>query len=311
MKIVFMYSGQGAQYPGMMSDICESYKTSENIFNIASSVLERDIKFLSFNGPAEELLLTHNTQPCMLAADLSAAEALKANGIQPDGVAGFSLGEYGALVEANVLQIEDAFRIIQKRADAMQEAVPVGQGKMAAIVGATSDKVETMCRQITDDYVIASNYNSPSQTVISGTASGVDKVLKIAEAENIRCIELPVSAPFHCKLMEPAAERVREAIKEFQVSKASIPIYMNTTAHPLKNEMALPDLLYKQAMSPVLWKQSLQNMYEDGYDTFIECGPGKTLYNLARETLDKDKVLVLRVSDCKTLDKAVRTIKDR
>lgn len=310
MKVAFLYSGQGAQYPGMMSDICETYTESNSVFDLAGSVLGRDIKNIAFHGTAEELMLTHNTQPCVLAADIAAAEALKANGIAPDGVAGFSLGEYGALVESKVLDLEDAFRVIQVRADAMQEAVPLGEGKMAAFIGVSSDKVEEICRRVTDDYVIAANYNSPEQTVISGTAAGVEKAIEMAESEGIKSIPLSVSAPFHCALMKPAAERVRENVAKLRINKPVIPIYSNVTAAPFRDDEDLPEMLYKQAMSPVLWMQTMLNMYKDGFNVFVECGPGKTLSGLARKTLDKNKVRILRVSDLKTLNQTIEAIKD-
>ncbi len=309
-KIAFIFPGQGSQYPGMMRDICDRYKVSERILDIASSVLGRSIKELAFDGTEEELLLTHNTQPCVLAADLAVAEALKANGVFPQGVAGFSLGEYAALVEAKVISLEDAFRIIQVRADAMQEAVPLGEGKMAAFIGAASDVVVEICNKVKDDYVIVSNYNSPSQTVVSGTASGVDKAVSIAEEVGIKSITLSVSAPFHCELMRPAAERVKECLIGKKFNKPVIPAYMNISGLVLEEEDNLPQILYQQAMSPVFWTQTMHNMYNDGFDVFVECGPGKTLSGLAKKTLDMDKAKVFRVSDLKSLNQTVESIKE-
>ncbi len=310
MKIAFLFSGQGAQHSGMMQDISAAYSASNHIFETASNVLGRDIKELSFYGTEEELCLTHNTQPCVLAADLAAAEALKANGVFSQGVAGFSLGEYSALVEAKVISLEDAFRIIQVRADAMQEAVPLGEGKMAAFMGVTSDAVVEICKKVKDDYVIASNYNSPSQTVVSGTASGVDKAVSIAKEVGIKSITLPVSAPFHCELMRPAAERVKECLMGKKFNKSVIPTYMNISGLVLEEEENLPQILYQQAMSPVFWTQTMQNMYNDGFDVFVECGPGKTLSGLAKKTLDMDKAKVFRVSDLKSLNQTVESIKE-
>lgn len=308
MKIVFMYSGQGAQAPGMMKDIYDKYEESRKIFKCAEDTLGRSISELSFKGTADDLTLTHNTQPCVLAADLAAGAALEANGIHPDAVAGFSLGEYGALVRANVITLEDAFSVIQIRADAMQEAVPVGVGAMAAIMGAADTEVEELCNQV-NGYVVPANYNSPVQTVISGTAEAVDNALQIASEKGIKGVKLAVSAPFHCGLMKPAAEMIKTEFEGMTFSNPSIPVYMNVDSEILKTGEDAKELLYRQAMSAVLWKQTLLRMFDDGIDTFIECGPGKTLWGLARKTLPKD-AKILRVADLVSLEKTVATLTD-
>ncbi len=306
MKIAFLFSGQGAQYPGMMKDLCEAEISVRKVFDLADGVLGRSISGLCFEGTQEELNLTHNTQPCMLAADLAAAAALKAHGIEPDAAAGFSLGEYGALVWAGSFSMEEVFPIIQLRADAMQEAVAPGEGAMAAFVGASAEQVEAICEKVSAGYVVAANYNSPVQTVVSGSVDGVDDACKLAEKEGLRCVRLAVSAPFHCALMEPAAMKLKEALGSVSFEEPFIPVYMNVDGKPNTDPARIPDLLVRQAMSPVRWVETLRNMQNDGIDTFIECGPGKTLSGLVKKTL-KD-VKILRVENLKTLESTLQEL---
>lgn len=306
MKIAFLFSGQGAQYSGMMKELYESEDAAKNIFSTADIALGRPISGLCFNGSQEELNLTHNTQPCVLAADLAAGMTLRAHGIEPEAVAGFSLGEYAALVYADVISSEDAFGMVQIRADAMQEAVAPGDGAMAALKGVSEDKAEELCKKATKGYVIPANFNSPVQTVISGTVAGVDEVIEIAQAEKIICMKLAVSAPFHCALMEPAAKKLDELFKAKKFNTPRIPVYMNYHGETVTNQSEIADLLVKQAMNPVRWVKTLENMRDAGIDTFIECGPGKTLSGLVKKTL-KD-VTICRVEDWKTLDNTLSAL---
>lgn len=299
MKIAFLFSGQGAQYPGMMKDLYEVEPAVRDVFDKADGVLRRSISGLCFEGTQEELNLTHNTQPCMLAADLAAAAALRARGVEPNVAAGFSLGEYAALAFTGSLSVEEAFRVVQIRADAMQEAVAPGEGAMAAFGGASAEQVEEICAKVVSGYVVAANYNSPVQTVVSGSAAGVDEACELAKAQGIRCIKLAVSAPFHCALLEPAAMKLKEVFETVAFARPSVPVYMNVDGKPLAQGASAAELLVQQAISPVRWVQTLQNMRADGVDTFIECGPGKTLSGLTKKTL-KD-VKILRVENIKTL----------
>lgn len=307
MKTAFLFSGQGAQYPGMLKDLYDAEPKAREVFALADKVLGRSISGLCFEGTQEDLNLTHNTQPTVLAADLAAAAALKAHGILPDVVAGFSLGEYAALSFAGVIGQEEAFKLIQIRADAMQDAVAPEEGAMAAFVGATAEQVEAICAKVARGYVTAANYNSPVQTVVSGSAAGVDEACELAEAEGLRCVKLAVSAPFHCALMEPAALRLKEEFKTISFSEPEISVYMNVNGVPAAGAGDIPELLVRQAMSPVRWVETLQNMQKDGVDTFIECGPGKTLSGLVKKTL-KD-VRIFRVENIKTLNDTLEGMK--
>ena len=299
MKIAFLFSGQGAQFPGMMKDLYEAEPAAKAAFDAAGAALGRDIAGLCFDGAQEDLNLTHNTQPCVLAADLAAALALRARGVEPAGAAGFSLGEYAALAFAGAMPLDEAFRIIQIRADAMQAAVAPGEGAMAAMIGGDSDAVEAVCAAVRSGYVVAANYNCPTQTVVSGEAAAVDEAVALAAERRIRAKKLPVSAPFHCALMKPAADRLAELFAEKRFAAPAIPVYMNVDAEPNADPARIPDLLVRQAMSPVRWAQTLRRMQDDGFDTFIECGPGRTLTGLARKTLEG--VTLLRAGDAESL----------
>ena len=305
MRTAFLFSGQGAQYPGMMKDLYDAEPSAKEVFDLADSALSREISKICFEGTQEELNLTHNTQPCMLAGDLAAAMVLKAHGIEPAAVAGFSLGEYAALAYAGAISTRDVFRVIQIRADAMQEAVAPGEGAMAAFIGATAEQVEELCARVTKGYVTAANYNSPVQTVVSGSTAGVDEACELAEAAGLRCVKLAVSAPFHCALMEPAARRLEEEFESMVFRTPTIPVYMNVDGRPLIDGSAA-SLLVKQAMSPVHWVQTLENMQADGIDTFIECGAGKTLSGLVKKTLKGVKIL--RVENLKTLQSTLEEL---
>lgn len=305
MKIAFLFSGQGAQYPGMFSDLYAEQPVRK-VFDQADSALERSISKLCFNGSQDELNLTHNTQPCVLAADLAAGELLKEKGIVPDAVAGFSLGEYAALAFTGAVSYEDVFPIIQVRADAMQEAVPAGKGAMAALIGKGSDQAGEICEEVKAGYVFPANYNSPVQTVISGEAEAVDEAIAIAESRGITCMKLAVSAPFHCELMRPAAARLEELFKTKSFFAPTIPVYMNVDGEAA-NEAEIKEKLVRQAMSPVQWVKTLQNMQSAGIDTFIECGPGRTLSGLVKKTLTG--VSIYRVENRKTLNSTLEALK--
>ena len=299
MKIAFMFSGQGAQFPGMMKDLYAAEPAARQVFDAADSALGRGVSALCFEGSQDDLNLTHNTQPCVLAADLAAAMALRAHGVEPEGAAGFSLGEYAALAFAGAIGMADAFEIIQHRADAMQAAVAPGRGAMAAMMGGTPEQVEAVCAAVTDGYVVAANYNSPAQTVISGESAAVDQAIALAREQRIRGKKLAVSAPFHCALMASAARSLEDLFASRRFDAPAMPVYMNVDAAANTDAAAIPGLLVRQAMSPVRWMQTLLNMRTDGFDTFIECGPGKTLAGLASRTLQD--VAILRVGDAPSL----------
>lgn len=309
-KLAFIFSGQGAQTPGMMKDLCEQYRESSNVFDIADKVLNRDISELTFSGTQEELNLTHNTQPCVLAADLAAYKALVSHNIAPDAVAGFSLGEYTALVAAGCLSVKDAFSVIQKRADYMQDAVPVGKGAMAAIGAQSVEEVQELCDKATG-YVIPANLNCPGQTVVSGETEAVNEVVELAKALKIKAMVLPVSAPFHCEMLRPAADKLAGELNNISFSALKVPIYMNVDGKPESDSGKIVEKLILQAKSPVHWEETLRNMYRDGVRVFIEIGPGRTLSGFVKKTFKGcEDVVSLRVSDSETLGQTAEILKE-
>lgn len=308
MKTAFIFSGQGSQYSGMMKDIAERYTAAKEVFDIADKTLGRSISNLCFEGTQDDLNLTHNTQPCVLAADLAAYKALEASGIIPEAVAGFSLGEYAALVAAGVIDINDVFPLIQKRADLMQDAVPVGRGAMAAVMKLTAEEVQALCEEV-EGYVAPANYNCPGQIVVSGEADAVDRLCALAKGKKIRVMKLPVSAPFHCDLMRPAAENLKAPLQKTLFSSPGIPVYMNVDARQEASPNRIREKLIAQAQSPVRWEETLRNMVDDGVDAFVEAGPGKTLSGFVKKTF-QEGVQVFNVTDADTLDAVIGALKE-
>lgn len=304
--IAFLFSGQGAQYPGMMKDIAGEYAEARKVFDIADKSLGRGISELCFDGTQEELNLTHNTQPCVLASDLAAYKAITAEGIRPDALAGFSLGEYAALAAAGVIDLEQVFPLIQKRADFMQEAVPVGKGAMAAVMKLPAEEVIALCNEV-EGYVIPANYNCPGQIVVSGEAEAVDRLCDLAKERKIKAIKLAVSAPFHCEMMKPAAENLKEPLNGICFSAPAVPVYMNVDARPENDPEEIRKKLVLQAMSPVRWEETLRNMAEAGVDTFVELGPGKTLMSFVKKTFSEG-IRFFNVTDLETLKATMEAI---
>ena len=260
---------------------------------------------MCFEGAQEELNLTHNTQPCVLASELAAYASIMEKGIKADAVAGFSLGEYGALVAAEAICMEDAFKVIQIRADAMQEAVPIGKGGMAAVMKLAKEDVEALCNEA-GGYVIPVNFNCPGQIVVSGEMGAVDRLVALASSRKLRVMKLPVSAPFHCAMMEPAARKLQDAFKAISFKMPTIPCFSNVDARPYKDENCIAEQLCIQAKSPVLWEQTIRRLRDDGVTTFIELGPGNTLSKFVKKTLDD--VRIFNVNSVETLNETVNNL---
>jgi [acyl-carrier-protein] S-malonyltransferase len=304
-KIAFVFPGQGAQAVGMGKDAYEQSEAARSIFDRADAKLGFQLSKLAFEGPEEELRQTANTQPALLAASIALLEMYKKQGVKPDFVAGHSLGEYSALVAAGVLAFEDAVRLVRARGLFMEQAVPGGQGAMAAVLGAEREPLEALCRELsgTVGLVELANVNCPGQIVVSGSAEGVAAVVEQGkEAGAKRVIPLEVSGPFHSSLMQPAADRLAEELAKAEFRAASVPVVANVTAQPVTSGAEIRELLVKQVVSPVLWEDTVRYLLEQGVDTFVEIGSGTVLAGLIRK-VDKS----LRVVSVNTAAAALET----
>jgi [acyl-carrier-protein] S-malonyltransferase len=296
--ISFVFPGQGAQYAGMGRDLAENFPVARETFDEANDALGFDLARLCFEGPEEDLKLTANTQPAILTVSVAALRALQAEtGLEPSCTAGHSLGEYSALVCAGGLSFADAVRIVRQRGLFMQEAVPVGQGAMAAVMGLEGEALEALCREAAQGEIVApANYNSPGQVVIAGHAGAVDRAIALSKEQGAkRALLLPVSAPFHCALMQPAGERLQGVLDAVSVHPLRIPVVTNVEAAPNHDAGRIKDLLVKQVSAPVRWDASVEAMAAMGVERFIEIGPGKVLAGLIKR-IAKGSV-VLNVED--------------
>ncbi|MGN5353110.1 ACP S-malonyltransferase [Ralstonia sp. L16] len=284
MTFAFVFPGQGSQSVGMLNAFAEHPAVAATLAE-ASDALGQDIGKLIAEGPAEELNLTTNTQPVMLTAAVAVYRAWQAaGGPTPTVVAGHSLGEYSALVAAGAIAFKDAVPLVRFRAKAMQEAVPVGEGGMAAILGLSDDDVRAACAEASVAGVVeAVNFNAPAQVVIAGAKAAVEKACEIAKAKGAkRALPLPVSAPFHSSLLKPASDRLREYLASVTVNAPVIPVINNVDVAVLNDPAAIKDALVRQAASPVRWVETVQKMKADGISRVVECGPGKVLAGLVK-----------------------------
>jgi [acyl-carrier-protein] S-malonyltransferase len=295
-ETAFIFPGQGAQYIGMGKELADNFKVARETFQEADEALKFSISSLCFNGPEEELKLTPNTQPAILTASIAALRVLSSEtGINPVLLAGHSLGEYSSLITAQALNFSDAVQIVRLRGKFMQEAVPAGEGTMAAILGLEADEVQDICRQSAQEEVVSpANFNSSWQIVISGHTEAVSRAVENAlERGAKKAVMLAVSAPFHCSLMKPAAEKLKEALQDVPVCDIHIPVISNADARPYPSKEEIKNLLVKQVNHPVRWEESMREMVAKGVKTVIEIGPGKVLTGLMRRITKEVKTLNL------------------
>jgi len=302
-SIAFLFPGQGSQSVGMGKDLAEKYPIARQTFDEADAALGFKLSQLCFEGPEDQLRLTENTQPAILTVSVAAWRGLHEKGIDPAFLAGHSLGEYSAHVAAGTISFADAVRAVRNRGRYMQEAVPVGTGSMAAILGMSLDAVTAVCSDAAQGEVCEpANINSLEQIVISGHTAAVERAAKLADERGAkRAKVLPVSAPFHCSLMKPAQERLATDLQALRFSTPATPVICNVDAAPVTAADAARDALVRQVTGSVKWNQSMQWLIAQGVQTFIEVGPGKVLCGLMRQ-IDRSKKC-LNVEDEESLKK--------
>lgn len=303
--IAFLFPGQGSQHAGMGKDLADNFVVARQVFEEANDTLGFDLASLCYNGPEEDLKLTTNTQPAILTTSVAALRVLEAEtGLVPAFAAGHSLGEYSALVCAGALAFADAVRIVRQRGSFMQQAVPVGTGSMAAILGLDLDALEAVCSDAAQGQVVSpANYNSDGQVVIAGHTEAVERAIVLAKEKGAkRAMPLPVSAPFHCSLMVPAGERLADVLADIAVHEMALPVISNVEAKPNQDSSQVRDLLVRQVSAPVRWQETIACMVNLGVERYIEIGPGKVLSGLVKR-MAKDSTIqnVQNVADISAL----------
>ncbi|WP_368929473.1 ACP S-malonyltransferase [Bacillus pumilus] len=309
-KIAFLFPGQGSQKIGMGKDLFEQEAVSKAVFEEADKTLGFDLSSMIFEGEAEELTLTYNAQPALLTTSIAILKKFEESGIKADYAAGHSLGEYTALVAAGALSFQDAVYAVRKRGELMNEAVPAGEGAMAAILGLDQTALLEVTKKVTESghLVELANLNCPGQIVISGTAKGVELASEKAKEKGAkRAIALEVSGPFHSALMKPAAEKFTDVLSKLDISDAKTPVISNVTADIVTSRDAIETKLIEQLYSPVRFEESVERLIDLGVTTFIEIGPGKVLSGLVKKV--NRRLTTISVSDQETIEAAIETLK--
>lgn len=309
MKIAFIFSGQGSQYIGMGKELYDNIPSCKKIYDKANEVLGFDLKELIFNGDKEDLNITENTQPAILTTSIAILQAIKDKGINPDIVAGLSLGEYSALVASESLDFETAVSLVKKRGRFMQEAVPQGVGSMVAVIGLDENKIKEVLKVASEKGIVEiANYNTNNQIVVGGETEAVEFASKLLKEYGARrVIPLKVSGPFHTSLLNTASIKLKEEFENIHFNDPKIKTITNVTADFIKNGNEIKDLLINQVKSSVRWSETIEKMLDEGIDTFIEIGPLKTLSSFVREISKEKKatVKIFNVEDLKSFNKTL------
>jgi [acyl-carrier-protein] S-malonyltransferase len=302
-SIAFVFPGQGSQYVGMGRELVENFSVAKDVFQEADDALRFSLSSLCFKGPEETLKLTEHTQPAVLTTSIAALRVLQTEkGIVPQLTAGHSLGEYSALVASGALSFVDAVQIVRLRGKYMQEAVPVGEGAMAAILGMEREEVEKLCQEVASGEILApANFNCPGQIVIAGHAKAVDRAVGVVKQSGKKALLLPVSAPFHSPLMKPAGTRLEKDLDGISVHPLNVPVVTNVEAEINTSKEKVKPLLVAQVFSPVRWEESMQRVVKEGVERVLEIGPGKVLAGLMKRI--NPRVETGNLEDLQTLKK--------
>ncbi len=299
----FIFPGQGSQYVEMGKEFHDQFRAAREVFEEADDTLRFSISKLCFQGPEEELKLTENTQPAILTTSIATFKVLQTEkGINPQFAAGHSLGEYSALVASGALSFAEAVQTVRLRGKFMQEAVPVGEGAMAAILGMEREDVEKLCEEVAAGEILSpANFNCPGQIVIAGHSNAVQRAIERVKQEGKRATLLPVSAPFHSPLMKPAGARLERALEEITVRDLNVPVVTNVEAEINTSKDRVKPLLVAQVSSPVRWEESMRRMIKEGIEQVLEIGPGKVLSGLMKRI--DPKIEIKNIEDIQTLKK--------
>jgi len=307
-RIAFLFPGQGSQYPGMGRELAERFPAVRQAFEVADAALGFPLSRICFEGPAEELQLTANTQPAILTVSAAAAQVLADHGVRPAFVAGHSLGEYSALVASGAIALADAVKLVRRRGEYMQEAVPVGLGAMAALLGMEPEAVESICKEAAQGEVVSpANLNSPGQIAIAGHTAAVQRAVELAKTRGAkRAIMLNVSAPFHCALMKPAGDRLAIDLDTLHIEEPTAPLVNNADARVVQSPEVIRDGLKRQVTAPVRWAESMKRLLDASVDLFVEVGPGRVLSGLMRQ-IDRS-AKCLQVEDSASLGEVLAAL---
>lgn len=306
-KLAFLFPGQGSQYAGMGRELSEKFPVAAQTFTAADQALRLPISKLCFEGPEEDLKLTANTQPAILTVSVAAARVLMEHGVEPDYAAGHSLGEYSALVTCGCLDFKEAIKVVRHRGELMQEAVPAGEGGMAAILGLDANVVQQICEEAAQGEVCSpANFNCPGQIVIAGHRGAIERAIELTSQHQGRAVPLPVSAPFHCSLMQPAQEVLEGDLWNTYHNELNFPIVTNVDAELIEGAEEARDGLIRQVTGAVLWERSMRELIAKDVDTFIEVGPGKVLGGMMRR-IDRSRKC-LNVEDLASLEQTLAAL---
>lgn len=310
MKIGFLFPGQGAQTIGMGKDIYEQYETARKVYDRVKEITGIDIAKISFEGPEETLNETKNTQLAILTMSLAILEILKENNIKAEMSAGLSLGEYSALINSNAISFEEGIRLVQKRGEYMQNLLPQGNWKMAAIMGLTDEQVEEVCKKVKSGFVVPANYNCVGQVAISGEEEGIVEAESIAKEMGAKKVRvLNTAGPFHTEKLVESSNALRKELEKITVNKFETTVIKNIDGEAYNETDDVKDILAKHIVNPVRFSKTIENMLNNGIDTFIEIGPGKTLSGFVKRTPTDKEIKILSINNVASLEETIKEVK--